>query len=83
MEFSKILTLYIDFMDPLPFLSPEKKKVLHITGEKKIYCLQRSDRNTNLEFSSSSKTRNKSASSSSDEEYIVANTTTKLTHWCG
>ena len=48
-----------------------------------MYDLQRSDRNTNLEFSSSSKARNKSVSSSSDEEYIVANATTKLSRWCG
>ena len=42
-------------------------------GGKIIYDLQRSDRNTNLEISSSSKASNKSASSSSDEECIVAN----------
>jgi len=82
MKFSKILTLYIDFVDPLPFLSPEKK-VFAYHGEIKIYDLQRSDRNTNLGFSSSSKTRNKSASSSSDEEYIVANATTKPMRWYG
>jgi len=74
--------LYIDFSDPLPFLSSEKN-VFAYHGEKIIYDLQRSDRNTNLEFSSSSKTRNKSTFSSSDEEYIVANSTTKLTRWCG
>ena len=73
--------LYIDSVDPLPFLSLEKKMFAY--HRKKKYDLQWSDRNTNLEISSSSKTRNKSASSLSDEEYIVANATTKLTHWCG
>jgi hypothetical protein len=82
MKFSELLTLYIDFVDPLPFFSPEKT-VSAYHGKKKIYDLQRFDRNTNLEFSLSSKARNKSASSLSDEENIVANATIKLTHWCG
>jgi len=35
MKFSKILTLYIDFVDPLPFLSPEKKS----------FCISRKKKN--------------------------------------
>ena len=34
MKFSKIHTLYMDFVDPLPFLSPGKKKFLRITEKK-------------------------------------------------
>jgi hypothetical protein len=36
MKFSKILTPYIDFVDPLPFLSPGKKK--------KVFCISRGEK---------------------------------------
>ena len=39
MKFSKIITLYVDFVDPLPFLSPGEGGSFCMSRKKKIYMI--------------------------------------------